>query len=148
MITLGLSLNPGLHFKSLLTRHNIKLEIDPRLECIGMAHTNRYKIILREPVCSLETYAVGLHEMGHIVDRVDVGDDADLLNIMLFGPSERVLKSEMNAWRWAKNNALWWRKPMQDIMVWSLSTYGVTDLADLTDQSYYCSLCWGLLVTV
>ena len=66
------------------------------------------KYIKIRPVLSSITYAVALHEIGHIL-----------------GPEQNksCLYSEAGAWKWAKENALVWTAPMEKTMKKSLGTY-------------------------
>jgi CRISPR/Cas system-associated endonuclease Cas3-HD len=57
---------------------------------------------------SAVTYAIALHEIGHILGE---------------GQSGRRLDKEVGAWLWAKANALEWRKPMKRTLKNRLNSY-------------------------
>jgi hypothetical protein len=59
------------------------------------------------PIKTATTYALALHELGHIVGR-QVGCRID---------------REVQAWQWAKENALEWRKPMKKKAARCLQSY-------------------------
>lgn len=68
----------------------------------------RLKRIRIPEVKSAVTYALALHELGHVL-----------------GPKQngRRLEDEWDAWLWAKRNALCWRKPMKSKMKRCLQSY-------------------------
>lgn len=73
----------------------------------GRAFKKSRRINIR-PIKSSITYAVALHEIGHIL-----GPDQ----------SKTRLEKEAGAWLWAKANATEWTEPMQKKMVQCLKSY-------------------------
>jgi hypothetical protein len=73
----------------------------------GRAFRKEHRVDIR-PVKSAVTYAIALHEIGHIL-----------------GPwqSRSRIDSECGAWLWAHENALVWTKPMETKMQRSLRSY-------------------------
>lgn len=92
------------HIEDLCAGHDIKMGGHSR----GGNASRRGRIINIRPVKSAITYAVALHEIGHIV-----------------GPwqSKPRLYKEAGAWKWAIENALVWTPPMQKTMIRSLQSY-------------------------
>lgn len=81
------------HIRSLCKKHTIK-----RYWCkdkYGAYAFSYYRCIRIPPIKSDMTYAIALHEIGHILD----GD------------------SEIDAWVWAIENAVEWTKPMENMMM-------------------------------
>lgn len=93
------------HIRSLLKQHKIQIHfsINPR----SLAFRNKKLIKTREIKSSI-TYAIALHEIGHILS-----DGSDL----------SCLEEEAVAWHWAYRNALQWTKSMQKSMKKSLHSY-------------------------
>lgn len=92
------------HIKELTDQYNITVGSHSR---DGKAY-KRDRIIWIRPVKSAITYAVALHEIGHIL-----------------GPwqSQPRLFSEAGAWKWAMENAEVWTEVMHNCMVKSLQGY-------------------------
>lgn len=66
------------------------------------------RVIRIRPVKSAITYAIALHEIGHILGH---------------GNGLKRLEKEALAWQWAKDNAIEWRKPMKQAMKKRLLSY-------------------------
>lgn len=92
------------HIGALCVRHNVAVGTHSR----GGNASRRGRFINIRPVKSAITYAVALHELGHVL-----------------GPwqSQPRLYKEAGAWRWALENAMIWSAPMQKTMVRSLMSY-------------------------
>lgn len=73
----------------------------------GRAWRRRRKIGLK-PIKSEITYAVALHEIGHLLGPRQSGVRLD---------------KEVGAWEWAKGNALVWTWPMEEAMRRRLQSY-------------------------
>lgn len=71
------------------------------------------------------TYAVSLHELGHILsergwlskEMEHAGKVPTPRNLIL------QMEEEVSAWKWAKDHALVWNGEMQQFSEWSLNTY-------------------------
>lgn len=90
-------------------------------EALGLVH-------IRVALCALigdeTTYAVALHEIGHLVSpsgavrqHVAAKDARERSNLMIF--------EEEAAWAWARHNALEWTPLMESVASYALGTYGV-----------------------
>ena len=82
------------HISELAAEHDIEVEGH---SSGGRAYRRRRRVKIR-PVKSPVTYAIALHELGHILGR----------------NSGRRIDKEVQAWEWAKANALVWTKRMND----------------------------------
>lgn len=84
-------------------------------EALGI---QRFRIVLCRPVTDETSYAVALHELGHLVAPLGVvrhvvrGDHGNLLRI-----------EEEAAWEWARHYALDWTPLMESVSRWAESTY-------------------------
>lgn len=92
------------HIAQLCMRHNVAVGTHSR----GGNASRRGRFINIRPVKSAITYAVALHELGHVL-----------------GPwqSQPRLYKEAGAWKWALENAVTWSASMQKTMVRSLTSY-------------------------
>ena len=92
------------HIEILCARNSIRIGRHSR----GGNASRRGRFINIRPVKSAITYAVALHELGHIL-----------------GPwqSQPRLYKEAGAWKWATENAIVWTPVMQKTMVKSLNSY-------------------------
>jgi hypothetical protein len=72
------------------------------------------------PIRSTLSYAVALHEIGHIVGR--------------YQDSPNVLTRERWAWKWARAHAIIWTKAMERYAVAALAWYETT-IPDAADNS-------------
>jgi len=99
------------HIEGLVKRHGITVRYVTRVgrsRCFpwsgGAKPTVQFPNI-KSPI----TYAVGLHELGHVF-----GEHAD--------HPDRVVR-ERDAWNWARANAITWTTGMERSRVWSLAQY-------------------------
>lgn len=92
------------HIEALVLEHGIT--VDWRASTRGRSWRKTRKVRLAV-VRGASSYAVALHEIGHIV-----------------GPqSGRRLDKEAQAWRWAEQNALEWTEPMIRTAARCISSY-------------------------
>lgn len=96
--------NLAAHIAQLAKLHAI--EIAPRASYGGRAFKRTRRVCLR-PIRSQVTYAVALHEIGHVAGRQ---------------PRTR-LDREAAAWIWARSNAIFWTDAMQAKMMDCLRSY-------------------------
>jgi len=94
----------AIHISDLCETHGITVGSHSRG---GRAFKKRRHINIRSVKTSV-TYAMALHEIGHIIGKRRSG---------------RRIDSETGAWEWAKENALTWTQPMNKTMVRSLQSY-------------------------
>ncbi len=92
------------HIDTLLLYNSI--DVEWREKCSGRAYRKSRRVRLQY-IKSEITYAVALHEIGHILGR---------------HPSVRIDK-EVAAWEWARKNALVWTPVMTGVASRSLTTY-------------------------
>ena len=92
------------HIRQLAEQHGIAMEGHSS----GGRAFRKTRTIKTKPVKSAITYALALHEIGHIV-----------------GPwqSQARLFKEAGAWKWAMDNAAVWTAVMHSYMVKSLTSY-------------------------
>lgn len=92
------------HIDALCARHDVRMGRHSR----GGNASRRGRFINIRPVKSAITYAVALHELGHVLGQYQ---------------SQPRLYKEAGAWKWALENALVWTPPMQKTMLRSLGSY-------------------------
>jgi hypothetical protein len=92
------------HIAKIASENGVTIQFKPN--CAARGYRKSRKVKLR-PILSANTYAVALHELGHVL-----------------GPQTgNRLNEETQAWVWAKANALEWRKPMKNVMKRCLTSY-------------------------
>jgi hypothetical protein len=96
------------HVMEICGKHSIKVQWCRRLDqAIAFPYLFEVKI---PRVRSVLSYAVALHEIGHIVARCQRGNYAPII-------------SEKWAWIWASNNAITWTAAMANSALGSFETY-------------------------
>lgn len=103
------------HVSQLLKLHGLKVQWLPKGANILEVVVDQDKVLHLLPVVNARTYAIAMHEIGHVVSRT------------LHQPS---LWKEAAAWAWAKTHALRWTASMQTAMRVGLRSYVVRALAD------------------
>jgi len=92
------------HIDALLVQYGITADWRERTEARSWRKTRRVRI---KPVRGASTYAIALHEIGHVV-----------------GPQGgRRLEKEAQAWRWAEENAVEWTDGMARLAARCIETY-------------------------
>ena len=92
------------HINSLLAEHSVSVDWRDRTNARSWRKSRRVRL---ERVRGASTYAIALHEIGHVV-----------------GPqSGRRLDKEAQAWRWAEQNALEWTDGMARLAARCVETY-------------------------
>ena len=103
------------HVAELLKTHKLRVEwLDKGDSYLDVGVFTGKKLLLL-PVTNARTYAMALHEIGHVVSGT---------------LSQPVLWKEAEAWAWAKQHAFRWTKSMQTCLRVSLRSYVVRALAD------------------
>lgn len=92
------------HIDALLAEHGIEVEWRDRTAARSWRRTRRVRL---ERVAGASTYAVALHEIGHIVGPQS-------------GPR---LNREAQAWRWAEAQAIEWTPGMARLAARSVESY-------------------------
>jgi hypothetical protein len=83
-----------------------------------------FRIVICRPVADETSYAVALHELGHlaaplgVIRHVMAGDRGNLHRI-----------EEAAAWEWARHYALEWTPTMESVATWAESTYAAKPAA-------------------
>jgi len=103
------------HVAELLKTHKLRVEWLNQGDSYLDVGVFPGKKLLLLPVTNARTYAIALHEIGHVVSGT---------------LRQPVLWKEAEAWAWAKQNALCWTKSMQTCLRVSLRSYVVRALAD------------------
>lgn len=93
------------HIEELLSKNGIVADWRERTRCVA---NSRNRTIRIQFIKGAVSYAVALHEIGHILGH---------------GRSLRRLDKEVFAWQWAKANAKEWRKPMKVALQSRLQSY-------------------------
>jgi hypothetical protein len=96
------------HVEELVKKHRLKVKWIPLDRGYHNAEVTEDRVLHLYPVKSARTYAIAMHEIGHVVTRT------------LHQP---VLFKEAAAWQWAKENALEWTKLMQQMLVIGLRSH-------------------------
>lgn len=92
------------HIDKLLAEHGITADWRDRTPAMSWRRVRRVRL---EHVLGASTYAMALHEIGHIV-----------------GPQGgRRLEKEAQAWRWAQENAIEWTDGMARLASRCIETY-------------------------
>jgi hypothetical protein len=109
-----------------LNDHAIRLALDCQIDvfCAGVggrahgAQDNRS--ITVPPVCDERSYAILLHELGHVASPD--GDSRQYRHVVI-GSSLIAIGGETGAWTWAVSHATRWTRDMQDVLSQSLDSY-------------------------
>jgi hypothetical protein len=91
------------HVERIIASHGLTVTAHSR----GGRANRRRKTIAIRPVKTAITYAVALHELGHVLGK----------------SAAHRLDREANAWKWAKENAIEWTGPMETKMRACLLSY-------------------------
>jgi hypothetical protein len=86
-------MNYSQHIESLASLHAVSIEFKEGYKGRSWRKRRHIKI---SPVRAAVTYAIALHELGHVVGT----------------QSGRRIDKEVQAWEWAESNALEWTEPM------------------------------------
>ena len=106
------------HARELAAAFDVRLIEDARIrpeEAMGIPHL---RAVLTHPVIEETTYAIVLHEIGHlaaplgIVRHLVAGDLGNLHRV-----------EEAAAWAWARHYALDWTPTMEALAQWAEGTY-------------------------
>lgn len=107
------------HARSLADAFKMRLIESSQLlpeEAMSLPHI---RVALCAPIIDETTYAVALHELGHLASPTGalraagvVGDRANLMR-----------DEEDAAWTWARHYALIWTAPMEAVATWAERTY-------------------------
>ncbi len=106
------------HARDLATAFDVRLILDARLKPEEALAIPRLRVVLATTITEETTYAVVLHELGHLVaalGAVRTPRDAASLNL------QRV--EEDAAWAWARHYALDWTPAMEAVAVYARGTY-------------------------
>lgn len=107
-----------------------------RMEGMGYSDVDNRRIIV-PPIKSSKTYALFLHECGHILGPYQ------------YSP---YVRAEACAWEWAKDNALIWTKAMNMFMKECLATYRPPNTHQIVRPAWWpkyskimaCTRTWGI----
>lgn len=106
------------HARALAAAFDIRLIEAPALKPEEALALSRWRVALCHPVIDDTTYAVALHEMGHLASPTGV------LRTVATGDQSRLMRDEEDAaWAWARHYALVWTPAMQAVAAWAEGTY-------------------------
>ena len=92
------------HINILLAEHEIIVDWRDKTNARSWRKIRKVRL---ERVCGASSYAIALHEIGHVV-----------------GPQGgRRLEKEAQAWRWAQENAIEWTDGMERLAARCIETY-------------------------
>jgi hypothetical protein len=78
------------------------------------------RLVFVAPIIDETTYAVALHELGHLIDPMGMPQKRAALN----GNADNLLRDcENAAWQWARYQALVWSDAMEHVAQWAEGTY-------------------------
>ena len=91
-------------------------------------HKKINKAITGAKIDSYKSYAIWMHELGHAYSNqtpvVEKFEEYRLYkDVRYLANKNQILFHELEAWMWARENALVWTQGMNDIMAWALNTY-------------------------
>jgi len=92
--------------------------VKPEDAVAGVTREDRRRVVIAAPIVDETTYAVVLHELGHLLHpggSVRTAATAKSLGLMQH--------EEEAAWSWARHHALEWTAVMETVAEWALSTY-------------------------
>lgn len=110
-----------IHTRMLRKKYNINVRWRPGLwfSYKAKACYPTMTIEMYSPVCSEETYAIFMHELGHLVSREQQWS-------YLQGLEDKavvIIRNEKAAWTWAAENAIVWTSAMTKLAEFALGTY-------------------------
>jgi hypothetical protein len=106
------------HAAALATAFEVRLIEDPRLqphEAVAMPHL---RVALCSTITDETTYAVALHEIGHLASPTGT-----LRMVVSGNPGNLQRSEEDSAWTWARHYALIWTAPMEAVATYAEGTY-------------------------
>jgi hypothetical protein len=106
------------HARELAVAFKCRLVESSQLEPHEAFASPRIRVVFCHPVIDETTYAVALHELGHLAAPLGV-----LTGIVPGDPSNLCLDQEDAAWEWARHYALVWTPAMQAVRSWAEGTY-------------------------
>ena len=115
------------HARQLSTAFDVRLieaaALKPE-EALSLSHL---RVALCHPIIDETTYAVALHEMGHLAAPCGV------LRSVVNGDISRLMRDEEEAaWAWARHYALVWTPAMEAVATWAEGTYAPRPAATTT----------------
>jgi len=78
------------------------------------AASAHHRAVVISPIVDETTYAVALHELGHVLSPTGFVPDRT---------QDLTLLQEESAWAWARHYALDWSPAMESVAEWAFSTY-------------------------
>ena len=106
------------HVRHLAAAFNVRLIESDQLKPEEALGLNHIRVALCGPVIDETTYAVALHEVGHLASPTG------LLRHVVSGDTGNLQRlEETSAWEWARHYALIWTPAMESVATWAFSTY-------------------------
>lgn len=114
------------HARRLAAEHDIDLLELPGMKPEDSCANTALRMVACAPIFEETTYAVALHEMGHVAVQGTASRVVEVLMAFMAGRAKtarRALADEDEAWAWARAHAMEWTDVMQSVMDWSRGTY-------------------------
>jgi hypothetical protein len=108
------------HARALAVAFDVQLVEDPRLKPDEACALTSGRVVFAAPVIEETTYAVVLHEIGHLASPTGIVRHAVAPG---GNPASVLLIEEEAAWAWAQHYALEWTPVMESVKTWALGTY-------------------------
>lgn len=108
------------HVHALATSYQVRIIDCPQLRPDEAFAFVPRRMVFAHPIIEETTYAVVLHELGHICrQQVPI-----YLTDVISGHAPQLqLDEETAAWQWARQQALIWSPAMEAVAMWALDTY-------------------------
>jgi hypothetical protein len=88
------------------------------------------------PIIGPETYAVVLHEVGHVAQPCQPSHQRVVVDKL----TSYCVRCEIGAWQWAQREAVDWQRPMHDVLVESVASYRKHGTpAEQTEIDQFCT---------
>jgi hypothetical protein len=106
------------HAYELAAAFDARLVEDGRMRPEDACAISGVRIAIVSPIVDETTYAVALHELGHLIAPLGV------LRTSVAGNPHNLMRDEEDAaWSWARHHALIWTPVMDRVAQWAEATY-------------------------
>jgi hypothetical protein len=125
------------HARQLAAAFDVRLIEAPVLKPEEALCLSHLRVALCHPIIDETTYAVALHEMGHLASPTGV------LRSAVNGDIGRLMRDEEDAaWTWARHYALIWTPAMQAVATWAEGTYAPRPATSTTPEPARKQINW------
>ena len=106
------------HARDLAAAFKVRLVMDAQVQPHEAFALPQRRLVVMSRIVDDTTYAVALHEMGHVCAALGVVDG------LVDGDPQRLRQLEEDAaWTWAAHHALIWTPAMDAVAAWAEGTY-------------------------